>query len=202
MRSECKKQTLYVTIPHRKRAEIEGPDEVFSEDPWERRADTHQKILLRGVCLAIGAFLSSQWNFKAIHKQQMFEPKWSKLLMPKLGLWRGTSERNIWRTTSGPLPQAELKEIYSVAGWPILLSVPIYIRSDKNFCQVEILITKMQVSVLGLTSISFLSPLSTLSLSWIMKPGGGLFWAWFMPRLSHVKTSIRSQLNLHGHSII
>lgn len=124
-----------------------------------------------------------------------------QLLMPKLGLWRGTSERNIWRTTSVTLLQAELKEIYSVAGWPILLSVPIYILSDKNFCQMEILITKMQVSVLGLTSISFLSPLSTLSLSWIMKPGGGLFWAWFMPRLSHVKTSNRSQLNLHGTAL-
>lgn len=33
MRSKCKKQTFYITIPHRKRAEIGGPDEVFVEDP-------------------------------------------------------------------------------------------------------------------------------------------------------------------------
>lgn len=76
---------------------------------------------------------------------------------------------------SNSSPGKELKEIYSVACWPTLLSVSIYILSDKNFCQMEILITEMRVSFLCLNSISFPSPLSTLSLNWIMKPGGRPF---------------------------
>lgn len=110
---------------------------------------TSSSYFSQGHALQLGVFLSLQWNFRVIQKQQTCEAKWSSFCMPKIQALKHVRALTF---------EEQLHQIFSrqTVKWEFFFgwSTHNFIWSDKIFHQLEILITKIQVFFSSLTSVS------------------------------------------------
>lgn len=137
----------------------------------EREGLTPRRNFAEGHALQFEHFWACSGILKPSRNNRRLNPNASTSGSPNQASEEECWSYNIGRVNSDTLRQQLGQRLHCLAGqpvtcWPVHLAVLIYILSDKSFWQMGILITQIQIFLLGLTSVSSLLAYPSSWLHW------------------------------------